>query len=750
MNKEELRSAAKGRHRDIAVSLGIPESILDGRHHECPQCGGTDRFRAFNDFSETGGVFCNQCHSSDNSDIFSTVQWMRGRGFSDALKYVADFVGYSNGQSGKGAAQRPCIMERVSRAKKIPLDAMRSYGAEAAKRGNREVVRFPVFNKHAEQHSYFDLIEMGKGWFKKGKGSSGVFLPLDGPPKPGERWFVVEGPKDACALYSLGFKTCGTPSDYLPQEYVGLFSGCDVVIVPDRTTDAENKAEGSARRLDGVASSVCIVKLPLEIAQDSSDPNDVRDVLAKRNGEQLLRDAIDQSAEWHPTNSSDEIPGLETAEGQTDTANAQRLITLHGIDLRYVGPWDRWLLFDGKRWHLDESRKVEVLAKDVGRNLFREADRNTTAAGRRWATKSCNIAGIRNMIAAASGELAVHHETLNNHSMLLNVENGTIDLRTGKLRIHNRDDLLTQIAPVDFDPNAECPLGSKFLRETMDNNSRLIGFLRRLVGYTLTGEIRQHILPILYGSGSNGKSVFIGTIQRLLGKDYATQAPPDLLMAASHDRHPTELADLFGRRLVATVETERGQRINEPLVKQLTGGDTIKARRMRENFWEFLPTHKVWMATNHKPDVRGTDDGIWRRLKLVPFLVTIPDDQQDHELPRKLQSELSGILNWALVGCQEWLTDGLREPTEVIEATADYRTEADYIGQFIDDRCVVGQGFQVGATELHKAFQDWGGRLNQTRFGREIDARTEFTRGRLPSGRKCYIGLGLRTTITED
>ena len=193
----------------------------------------------------------------------------------------------------------------------------------------------------------------------------------------------------------------------------------------------------------------------------------------------------------------------------------------------------------------------------------------------------------------------------------------------------------------------------------MADDAELIGFVRRLAGYWLTGSVRDHVLPVFHGTGANGKSVFLGTLLAMLGPDYACKSPASLLLANAAEQHPTGLADLHGKRLVACIEADAGRRLNEALVKELTGGDSIRARRMREDFWEFAPSHKLVLATNHRPAVRGTDNGIWRRLRIVPFGVTIPTQQQDTELPDKLAVELSGILNWALLGCAEWLADGL-------------------------------------------------------------------------------------------
>lgn len=275
------------------------------------------------------------------------------------------------------------------------------------------------------------------------------------------------------------------------------------------------------------------------------------------------------------------------------------------------------------------------------------------------------------VVSLSRPDLAILPATLDAHTWWLNVDNGTLDLRNGTLRPHERRDYLTQLCPVAYDPAAKCPTWLQFLETILGRDGDLVVYVQRLVGYCLTGSTREHVLPFLYGVGANGKSTFIGTLLAMLGSDYAIKAPSDLLLA-KQDTHPTERADLFGKRLVACVEVEDGRRLAESLVKELTGGDRVRARRMREDFWEFPATHKIWLAANHKPTVRGIDLGIWRRIKLLPFTVVIPDDQQDKDLPVKLLDELPGILAWAVEGCRQWLVDGLREPACVRSATGDY------------------------------------------------------------------------------
>jgi putative DNA primase/helicase len=361
--------------------------------------------------------------------------------------------------------------------------------------------------------------------------------------------------------------------------------------------------------------------------------------------------------------------------------------------------------------------------------------------------------GIRNMIELSKSNLAIGQEDLDSNPWLFNVQNGTIDLRTGQLREQRREDFITKLSLVTFDPDATCPRWKSFLRVIINDDEELIAYLQRLVGYCLAGVTEEHILPFLYGTGANGKSTFVETVLKLFGPDYAMKAPYDLLMAKSGQTHPTERADLFGKRFVACIETEEGRRMAEALVKELTGGDRVRARRMREDFWEFVPTHHIWLVSNHKPVITGTDHGIWRRIKLIPFNVVIPDAEQDKKLPAKLAAELPGILNWAIAGCLDWQQNGMREPEIVQAATSEYSSEMDEVGQFIDQYCELGN-FIESARALFEAFQkampdssitqrSFGDRLREKGFlNRNPETGREY---RTNKGKHAWKGLKLRS-----
>ena len=281
----------------------------------------------------------------------------------------------------------------------------------------------------------------------------------------------------------------------------------------------------------------------------------------------------------------------------------------------------------------------------------------------------------------------------------MNCPNGTVDLRTGELRTHNPTDLLTKVTHAKYNPHAKAPMFSAFLTRVLPS-AELRRFVQRLVGYALTGETSEQILPFFYGTGANGKSTFLNIILKAVG-DYGLQAGQSLLLAKRGDSHPTELSDLFRARFVVSSELEDGKRFAEALIKQITGGDRIRARRMREDLWEFDPTHTVIVAANHKPEVRGTDEGIWRRIKIVPWEVMIPAGERDPQLPKKLEAELEGILAWAVRGAVKWSCEGLGEPAAVTSQTDEYQREQDVLGNFIDEVCLVGPQYTAKADPLY-------------------------------------------------
>lgn len=396
----------------------------------------------------------------------------------------------------------------------------------------------------------------------------------------------------------------------------------------------------------------------------------------------------------------------------TDSGNAARMAFMCGRDLRYCRDSDDFMTYLGGRWTTNRADLVLASTRTVIDGIWSEAAQLPTGglkeAVRRHALKTESRHARKAMIELVKAEpyIAVSLSELDADPWFFNVANGTIDLRTGVLRDFDRGDLITKQSPVVWDPTATCPRFLRFLEEIFDGNKALIDFIQRVCGYSLTGRVTEQALLFFYGSGRNGKTTLVETLLSLMG-DYGIQAAPEILSLRKGEVHPTEQADLRGVRLAAAQEVKEGGSWDERAVKALTGGDRIRARRMRQDFVEFAPSHKFVVCANHRPVVRGVDNGIWRRIKLVPFTRTIPASECDPGLPEKLRKELPGILNWAVQGCLQWRSTGLSSPPEVDEATARYRAENDVVGRFLDEECVLDPSSRENNAEVYRLYVEW-------------------------------------------
>jgi putative DNA primase/helicase len=349
----------------------------------------------------------------------------------------------------------------------------------------------------------------------------------------------------------------------------------------------------------------------------------------------------------------------------------------------------------------------------------------------------------KNLLGVAASHAEARIDQLDCDLFLLNVENGTIDLRTGKLRPHRADDFITKLAPIKFDPDAPCPRFEAFLWQIFNGDQELIRFLQKALGYALTGEVTEQVFFLLFGTGANGKSTLMELLALGLG-DYALAAPPGLLLAKKWEGHPTDLADLFGARMVITSEVKTDACWDEERIKRLTGGDTIKARRMREDFWSFQPTHKIFLSTNHKPATNDSSIGFWRRVRMIPFTVTIPEDKRDPDLLNKLKKELPGILAWAVRGCLMWQKEGLGSCAAVDKATAAYRAESDQIASFVEECCQLGHLFESQAQLLYRAYLDWANARKEPAFSIKLFGTRLREMGFTPTKSSATYYQGLR------
>lgn len=439
-----------------------------------------------------------------------------------------------------------------------------------------------------------------------------------------------------------------------------------------------------------------------------------------------------------------------------DTGNAERFVALHGNITRYNHDARKWLISTFTHWRQDDDATIQRLAKMTVRGIYDEAATAAAAGNDPQAAALAKWAGIsaaegrRNaMLNLAKSELpiAITHDQLNRGDYLLNVQNGTLNLETETLQPHNPDDLLTYVLPVDYDPAATCPTWDAFISRITGGDTDMAAYLARAVGYTLTGSTSEQCLFFLYGMGANGKSTFIETVSTLMGA-LAHKARAQVLMLSERDRIPNEIAALNGKRLVVSSELVDGNRLNEGLVKDLTGGDTMSARFLYGEVFHFKPTFKLWLYGNHKPTITGTDDGIWRRVRLIPFDVQIPPAERDPQLGRKLIAELPGILTWAVRGWQDYQAHGLQTPSKVQQATGSYRAESDILGQFIGDRCILQAGLTAEAGALYAAYKEWaeenGLRANSNvRLAKMLIERGLKREKNATTRRQEYHGIGI-------
>ena len=399
----------------------------------------------------------------------------------------------------------------------------------------------------------------------------------------------------------------------------------------------------------------------------------------------------------------------------TDAGNAEYLIYLYGGKLRYDHRRSRWLEWGSHYWREDSDNQIMRLALNATRRRYREAvniaDLELREKVAKWAIGSEQRARLEAMIAIAKAlkPIADSGESWDSNGWLFCVTNGVIDLKTGLLRDGKQEDMITRQAPVAYNPKAKAPLWQVFLGRITDGDTKLQSYLRRAVGYSLTGDNKNQVFFLAYGLGNNGKSTFLNTIRKVMG-EYSHKLDVDDIMLKDKRAGggaKEGLADLQGKRFVLASEIQDGKHLDVGLIKDMTGGETIRARRLYEHEVEYQPTHKLWLMGNKKPVITETTVAIWRRVKLIPFTVAIPDKEIDLDYPLKLEAELPGILNWAIEGCLEWQQYGLREPDTVTTATATYRHDSDILGDFIDDCCQLEATATVTKSEFKEAYEAW-------------------------------------------
>lgn len=443
----------------------------------------------------------------------------------------------------------------------------------------------------------------------------------------------------------------------------------------------------------------------------------------------------------------------------TDAGNAERFADKFGADFRFVTEWQAWARYDGRRWVQMEESPSWAMVETV-RQIHSDAARlepEARDALQKFARASESGTRIRESVKLARGKLLVGVEDFDRDPYVLNVENGTVDLRTGTLRAHNRDDLMTKMAPVEFDPKAKATRFKRFMKQTLVDDE-LIAFVQRFLGYSLTGSTEERALAVLHGVGKNGKSTLVELFQDMLG-DYAGVVAPSVVMQQRYSDSKGEyaLAELKGKRFVSVSETKRGVELEEATVKQITGNDTISARAPYGRPFAYRPQFKLWMSTNHKPEIPDGSEAIWDRMRLIPFAQRFEGRGADPKLPEKLRGELSGVLAWAVEGCVAWFGGGLGTSAAVDAATAKYRSETDVLDRFFEDACEFGPGFKVGKKELFIAWERWcdaegADPGTQTAFTRMVGERgviRGFKEAKI-KGMRVWTGVKLADKVPPD
>jgi putative DNA primase/helicase len=459
---------------------------------------------------------------------------------------------------------------------------------------------------------------------------------------------------------------------------------------------------------------------------------------------------------------------------RTDLGNAKRFAREHSEVLRHCQATQAWMGWDQRRWRRDRVREAVRCAEETIRAMYAEArglaSKKTRRALARHAMKSEAQKAIAAMLelAKADRRIAVVPELFDAKPThwLLNVLNGSIDLKTGLLREHRPSDFITKLAPVTYDPQAKCLLWERFLERVVPD-PEVRAFLQRFAGYALTGDASEQVFALLYGTGSNGKSTFLETLKAMLG-DYAYKTDFEIFLEgrATRDRKGAprqDLLELAGRRMVIAVEAGEGRRLDANTIKEITGGDTLTARGIyHRDQTSFRPQAKLLLATNHRPEIRDATEAIWRRVMEVGFGVTIPEGERDPNLLERLQepAELSGILNWAIEGCLAWQAiqtlPRLHPPDSVRRATASYRENQDVIAPFLSARCIQEAQARIPNKEFRAAYLVWCEEseeepMSQIAFTRALEEHGfRRERGKDRNRTKGWRGIRLRDLLNES
>jgi len=530
--------------------------------------------------------------------------------------------------------------------------------------------------------------------------------------------YIVEGEKDADNLIKLGL-TATTTFDGASKsrdcqkwrkEYTETLKGADLVLIPDNDEVGRQHMANIAKELTASAKAIKIIELPVPHKEDVSwYLEEVHTIDELMN---LIKNTL--YMEQPPFGKSVSL----LTQIMSDVGNAERIIALHGGAIRYDCIRDKFFIWSGSRWMIDTSNTIYKLAKSTLRRLMTEAESLDTKEDtaledmknkfKSFAVKSENDSRIRAMVNQLKSQPEIMLGECDSDLYLLNLRNGTLDLRTGKLENHNKSDYITRIIDLEYDEKADCPNWLEFLDKVFMGDRDTIDFVQRSVGYSLTGSQKEQCFYMLYGNGANGKTTFLNTIKMIMGEYSDSLKASSLMTRQFDDGARGDLAKLHGKRFVCASELNEGQYFDESLLKCLTGGESIPVRYLYAEEFNLKPMFKIWLSTNERPRIRGTDLGIWRRVRLIPFLYTFKEDERDKDfLERCILPELPGILNWAVKGCLKWQKEGINIPGKSLAETEDYRDEMDVVQRFLDETCIIGDIYTIKVGDLYQRFCTW-------------------------------------------
>jgi len=566
---------------------------------------------------------------------------------------------------------------------------------------------------------------------------------------------IVEGETDCWTLWYHDIPAIGIPGanmgKTIKKEHVQDFDHIYIWQEPDNGGYAFLKSVTRELQALNYKGKVFVIS-----KEGIKDPNE----LHKTESDFLTAWAkiIGTATQYDPSATNIPTPVNQGRLTLTDMGNARRFVYLVASSMRYMPERNKWLYWDGNCWVIDKKYKVMQEAKETVRLIYEEAKKEPDERNRKEIAKHAMRSECENRLRAmvnlakSEPEIPILVEELDKDPWLLGCKNGTINLRTGELLPSRKEDYITKLAPIVYDPNAQSSLFKAFLKRVLPNPD-VRRYVQKTLGYSMTGDTSMEKLFFVYGPPATGKSTLLAAVSETLG-DYAMTA--DFETFLQRDRSSggarNDIARLAGSRFVLSVEVEDGRKLAEALINQLTGGDTVAARFLYSESFEFKPQFKLWLCANNRPSVSGSEGGIWRRMVQIPFLETIPTNERDPSVKAGLtnvDAHGPAIFNWLLEGCLLWQKEGLKEPDAVRELTEEYREESDVLKEFLEECCILDPQAQVSNSDIWQAYQNWCKDnsirypLGRKRFAQALLAKEIEKHRKSGTGSRAWIGVGL-------